>query len=278
MPVDSPPLPVQIHISILFLGGIAAFIYFFFVSKTPKRIDPHHSIPGWRLNPADFFAGLLIMMLTVLTLQVGVARLLRVEYGSVSPEQMVLLGATTHLGALAVLFAFSRIYREKFQEPLNRTKLSNFKALSFAAFSFLAVLPIISLANLLWQLGLEQIGFEPIPQDVVELFLEIERLPTVIVMILVTVVLAPISEEVIFRGGIYRFLKDKIGMIGGFAVSGLLFAILHQSLSTLLPLFLLGVALAYSYEKTGNLKVPILFHAIFNANTVFVILLTESLG
>lgn len=277
MSVESPPLSVQIYISILFLGGIAAFIYFFFISKTPKRIDPVQSIPSWRLSPADFFAGLLIGMLTLISLQIGTVRLLKIDHESVSPGLMVLLSASTHLGALGLLFIFSKLYREKFQEPFNRRKLSLLQALPIAGYAFLIVLPIVSLTAFLWQLGLEKLGHQPVPQDVVELFSKIEALPVLILMIVVTVVIAPISEEFVFRGCIYRFLKDKIGMIGAFTISGFLFAMLHQSLSTFLPLFLLGVALTYSYEKSGNLKVPILFHALFNANTVLVLLLTENL-
>ena len=44
-----------------------------------------------------------------------------------------------------------------------------------------------------------------------------------------------------------------------------LFAVVHANLLSFAPLLLVGILLARNYERSGNLLVPILFHAFFNA-------------
>ena len=50
-------------------------------------------------------------------------------------------------------------------------------------------------------------------------------------------------------------------------ISGFFFAAVHLHVQTFPALFLLGLALAYLYERTGTLAAPITFHAIFNGWT-----------
>ena len=109
-------------------------------------------------------------------------------------------------------------------------------------------------------------------------FAEADNLTMLLMMIVATVLVAPVTEELLFRGCFYRFLKAKIPLIFALALSGLVFSLLHYNVLGVVPLFVLGMALAYTYEKTGNLKVPILLHAIWNANTVIIILLTVHLA
>ena len=50
--------------------------------------------------------------------------------------------------------------------------------------------------------------------------------------------------------------------------SAALFAVIHLSLASLLPIFLLGIALAWVYERTGTLLAPIVMHATVNGISV----------
>ena len=55
-------------------------------------------------------------------------------------------------------------------------------------------------------------------------------------------------------------------------LSGLCFGILHGSWTGFLPLAILGMILAIVYEATGSIRVPIIVHALFNLNTVLIVL------
>ena len=94
---------------------------------------------------------------------------------------------------------------------------------------------------------------------------------------------APIGEEFFFRGLIYNALKRRLrGALRGTGAqtaamigSALLFALLHVSPLNLLPIFVMGLAFAYAYQRTGSLWVAILMHSV-NNGAAFVMLALAS--
>jgi uncharacterized protein len=87
-------------------------------------------------------------------------------------------------------------------------------------------------------------------------------------LIILAVVVAPISEEFVFRGFLYGVLKRYAGGMSALLSSGLLFAIIHMHVPSLLPLFLLGCVLTVAYELSGSLLVPMTMHSLFNTLTL----------
>lgn len=85
--------------------------------------------------------------------------------------------------------------------------------------------------------------------------------------VLLIAIIAPISEEICFRGllfgGFRRRFTFPVAAIG----AGLVFGLLHYSTgwSTVPQLAVLGAAFALVYERTGSLWPPIIFHAVNNA-------------
>jgi membrane protease YdiL (CAAX protease family) len=81
----------------------------------------------------------------------------------------------------------------------------------------------------------------------------------------VTIVLAPVAEEFLFRGVLFTWIRQwgypKLALWG----TSFLFALIHLNTATLLPLLVLALLLARLYERTGNLLAPIAAHALFNA-------------
>ncbi len=278
MPIEAeaPPLIVQVYATVLFLGGIAGIIHFFFLSKRPKRIEPERSPASWMIPAPDFLFGLGLLFFLLFFLQVFLTRAFGIgSEEDITGAHIVTIGMASHLIALGLLYTFYRLAPQKFPAPMDPRHLGWRHAAAAAAYGFLVIIPIIYPAAFGWQVLLEAIGLPPAPQDTVLLFGEIDELHILVLMVILTVLIAPVSEELIFRGCIYRFLKGRASIAVAMIISGALFALLHHSLSTFLPLFLLGVLLAYSYEKSGTIKVPIILHSIFNLNTVTMILLTQ---
>jgi membrane protease YdiL (CAAX protease family) len=75
---------------------------------------------------------------------------------------------------------------------------------------------------------------------------------------------APPVEEFFFRGFLYQSLRNRIGIWGGAALSGLIFGAIHFKFEFLVPLAILGVILAGLFEKTGSLWPCILLHSLYN--------------
>jgi len=82
--------------------------------------------------------------------------------------------------------------------------------------------------------------------------------------LLVAVVMAPVFEEIVFRGFLFRGLANSWGWVWGALASAAIFGAAHLQLDVFLPLAALGFVLAWAYKKTGSLWTCITMHALFN--------------
>ena len=124
-------------------------------------------------------------------------------------------------------------------------------------------------AGVVWVL--EQVGFRAQPQAAVRAI----QLVDPWLVILAVAMLAPIAEEIFFRGVVFNAWLREGGRRWAYLGSSVLFAAIHISVVTLLPIFLLGLALAWVYERKGNLLAPIAMHAAVNGISVAVALLAR---
>lgn len=79
------------------------------------------------------------------------------------------------------------------------------------------------------------------------------------------VVLAPVAEEILFRGIALPLLARRIGAAPAVIAVSAIFSALHFHVPSLVPLFVIGVAFSLAYLHTGDLAVPVIMHAVFNA-------------
>lgn len=89
------------------------------------------------------------------------------------------------------------------------------------------------------------------------------------------IVLAPLLEEILFRAILYRGIKQYGHPRLALFVSALLFAAIHLSLLTFVPLTVLAIILALLYDKADNLMAPIAAHSLFNAANFILYLYQE---
>ncbi|HEV3086383.1 MAG TPA: CPBP family intramembrane glutamic endopeptidase [Candidatus Elarobacter sp.] len=98
---------------------------------------------------------------------------------------------------------------------------------------------------------------------------------SVALLILSSVALAPIVEEMIFRGLLFGALAPRLGVLPGAAVSALFFGAVHGDVVLFPTLAALGFIGALAYAATGNLWVSIVLHALNNALGVTALVLTS---
>lgn len=95
-----------------------------------------------------------------------------------------------------------------------------------------------------------------------------------VVWVIIGSVIAPVTEEFIFRGyGFYAF-ERRYGLWTGVVVTAFAFALVHTSIYALLPIFVAGVVLALTFHRTRSLVPCIVAHATYN----FVIVTLYFLG
>lgn len=124
---------------------------------------------------------------------------------------------------------------------------------------------------------IKSLGVETV-QDSVKLLKESNDSLVIVLMGVAAVVVAPLCEEVVFRGYFYPAMKAFAGGLPAALVSALVFSAAHGTLAALLPLFCFGLLLVWLYEKTGSIWTPMAVHLCFNGATVTLQLLARHYG
>lgn len=130
---------------------------------------------------------------------------------------------------------------------------------------YFVALPLMFAVSLLnqqfWQ---GQGGSNPLLQIVLE-----EGDPVALLIFFFTAaVAAPIFEETLFRGFLLPSLTRYLPVWGAIALSSLIFALAHLSLSEVLPLATLGAVLGFVYTRSRGLLASMLLHSLWNSVTM----------
>ena len=126
-----------------------------------------------------------------------------------------------------------------------------------------AVLLAAFLVNAVYVFSVTALGWKSlIPSPLPEVF-RVRGADMVLVTFL-AVGLAPFAEEVFFRGFFFGGLQARLGFVLAAAVSALVFSLGHLQLGVLVPIFILGVFLAWLYARTGSLWPCIITHMVYN--------------
>jgi membrane protease YdiL (CAAX protease family) len=86
--------------------------------------------------------------------------------------------------------------------------------------------------------------------------------------VLVIVLLAPVVEELLLRGVVLGAMQRRVGRWPGIALSAVMFATLHGSLWSFLPMTVLGLALGRIATGRRSLWPAVILHVAYNAAIV----------
>lgn len=87
------------------------------------------------------------------------------------------------------------------------------------------------------------------------------------------VILAPVCEEIFFRGYLYPALRNRVDRTPALIINGVMFAAAHFEIIGFLPRALLGIGLSYVYERNRTLWAPIAGHAVYNGMILLITVL-----
>ena len=180
------------------------------------------------------------------------------------------VGMMTFHGAILVLVHFLlRAHQTTWRAAFG---LDQRRALLMGAVATLVVLPGALALGEFSRFALKEItGSEPPTQEAIRLLLLGMSWPRLLVFGFAAIVLAPVAEEVLFRGVLYRALYDRGHPHLALWGTALLFAAVHGNAAGFLAFLFIGVAMAWLYRRTGSLLAPIATHMLFNAtNFVYV--------
>ena len=186
-------------------------------------------------------------------------------------------GAAAQLGLLGGVLAHRLAFKapQAAVEPPLRPTGSVWRS---GAATFLIAMPVLIASAKGWEIFLRVCGLPTEKQDLIGMFVNAKSPWMLTIMILLAVAIAPLAEELVFRAGLFRYFRTRMPHAIALVVPAIFFACLHvnwttlQGLSSLVPLIVLACIFSLAYERTGRIGTPIVAHALFNLNTVLLIL------
>ena len=131
---------------------------------------------------------------------------------------------------------------------------------------WLTIVPFVLLVSLIMNNLIDnQNGSNPL----LEIVLNNSNNLSFILLFVTTTLLAPLFEEIIFRGILLPTLSRDFGIIMGIIVSAFIFALAHLSLGEMPPLFVLGIGLGITRIASGSLLSSVIMHSLWNGLTFF---------
>ena len=92
------------------------------------------------------------------------------------------------------------------------------------------------------------------------------------------IVLAPIMEEIFFRGFLFRGFRQRYGVTTALLLSSFLFALSHLHLSAMLPTFLFGCVMAFMAHRSNSVFPGMIMHFLINSLGMCIVFASYKLG
>lgn len=150
------------------------------------------------------------------------------------------------------------------------------KDLGLAFLTLLAVWPLILAAMSLTIIITRRLygqGYQIPQHEALKLITEYPTAALQVILVIVAVGVAPVVEEMLFRGLFQTTIRSYSGRPWlAVVLTSLLFAGIHADASHWPSLFVLALGLGYAYERSGSLLRPIFMHAMFNAISIVTVL------
>jgi membrane protease YdiL (CAAX protease family) len=253
------------------LGLGLAGAWYFAPRCQPLRRRPAR-VPPWSADvPDTLLVGFVVCLAVLLGLSFASTVTLRNGLTTSDGWTSVIFALGLH-GTILATVASLALYKRSVGEPLppagSTPPAPLTDRLLLGAAVLCAALPFVFAASYTSAEAMELLKMEVKRQDLAGFFTTSSPPLVLISLTLVATVLAPLSEELLFRAGLFRILASFLPRWAAILVSAMAFASLHQSTVHFLPLTVLGVIFALAYEKSGSLLVPVVAHGLFNLNSI----------
>ena len=232
----------------------------------------------WQLESVLRLAGRIALCFAVGILTASVLRhLLGEKFFEASLLNLVVAALTMQIGVLVMAALFLR------EHATNWTQAFGFKnqpgwAVTLGIAVAVLVVPAMWALQRLSADALLRLGFDVQEQDAVRLLREAHDLGGRMLIGVMAVAVAPLVEEVFFRGILYPFARQNGSRGFALASVSVFFALIHGNIAIFAPLVFLAVVLALLYEWTDNLLACIIVHGLFNAANFAMLFILKNSG
>ena len=191
---------------------------------------------------------------------------------SPGPEAILIQAGVLHIPFLISVFIALRLFG-KSAAGVFGIGANKLKMICTGVLIYLAILPLIWIFSVVYQLILYFCGQEIFLQDVTAILAADATWPVRVALFVSAIIIAPVFEEIVFRGLLLPAAVRHAGLWPGVIILSLLFGALHWHLPSFGALVLLSALLSFAYIRTGSILVPITIHAVFNGVTVLLLMI-----
>lgn len=263
----NPPAAEGLEIAVA-LCGLWLFWKFVLSPRAPRG---EQRLPEWKVPAIDFacYTFFAIAGFIALSSLSGLA-LRHVHLGADATK--VLGGAVQDVGLLLGIYGFHLFYRKHAPPSAVRSPVSS--DIKSGATTFFIAMLLVDVTILVWGFALTKLGLPMANQEFVDIAQSTGSGWLKASLMAIAVVLAPATEEIVFRGGLFRYFRTRMPRWMAIGLTSFLFGALHVSwdssllgLPSFAPMVVLATVFCLAYERTGSLGTVIVAHALFNTYT-----------
>ena len=246
---------------LLFSGtlSVGSLVYFYRLATNPAALQSSSHIRAQAYGTPDVVFTTVLVLLLLINILGSSDRLVELD------TQMLIVGAVFSLLLLSIVLSFLLL---RARNPLELFGLQGVSWSTNLKAAFVGLLAALPLVYFIHSVCLVLLGAQAEPQPLIQFLAQNPSLEDRILLIGTALVIAPVAEELIFRGYLFGVLCRYTGRWWALLISALIFAAIHAHIPSLAGLFALAITLTLVYEGTGSLWAAILMHSLFNAITV----------
>jgi membrane protease YdiL (CAAX protease family) len=208
---------------------------------------PAYSVP-WTIRDTWIAVGLLVLLNIGLLVFSSV-----VQWNDVIQSAGIVLAELIYLLPVFLILAWRRVH-------WRHLGFGGFDALTMGMGCGLLVAGYIFI--LLHNMILIALGVDTQGEEIFRLFSE---LGSPVWFFVVGVIVAPMVEEIFFRGFLFQGFRHRYGWVAGILISSFIFAAAHLDPVAFIPTFILGAVLAYVYHRSNSVWPGMILHFLINA-------------
>jgi uncharacterized protein len=248
-------------VELLFSGtlSVGSLVYFYRLATNPSALQSSSQVRVEAYGTPDVVFTTILVLWFLTNIAGSSDRLVELD------TRMLIVGAVFSLLLLSIVLSFLLLRGRNPRELFGLQGVSLLTNLKAACVGLLAALPLVYFIH---SVCLALLGADAEPQPLIQFLAQNPRLEDRLLLIGTALLIAPVAEELIFRGYIFGVLCRYVGKWWALVISALVFAAIHGHIPSLAGLFALAITLTLVYQGTGSLWAAILMHSLFNAITV----------
>lgn len=263
-PIEMIPLLCRVAVGCLVFAGATMGVYSLLARQFFRQPLQLPAADAIRKRPLSSVCAFLVLGVTLLFALMAARQTKALQAGPSAAA--MLMGAILYSGAMAAtVFGCLTTSNMSFRSAFGVTETPWASAVGKGLRYGLEILPLVLLVSIGVSCIGESLGFDMRTQEIFSCLGD----PCVpgwvrAALILFAVGVAPVLEELLFRGMLFPLALKGRTFLFGAVLTSLYFALMHLHAPSLLSLLLLSVGFSAGYASTGSILTPITMHAVFN--------------